>query len=60
MTPYACPPGGLVVDPMAGSGSVLETARQSGRRAAGVELSERNAERAARRLSQGVLAMELP
>lgn len=52
---YACPAGGLVVDPMAGSGSVLEVARQTGRRAIGVEKYEPNAEAAARRLSQGVL-----
>ena len=52
---YACPPGGLVIDPFAGSGSTLEAARGCGRRAVGVEAHEPYAEAAARRLSQSVL-----
>ena len=53
---YACPPGGLVVDPFAGSGSTLDAARQSGRRAIGIEANEEYAEAAKRRLS----ALTLP
>ena len=55
MITYASPPGGLVVDPFAGSGSTLVSARATGRRSVGIELHEPQAEKAAKWLCQGDL-----
>ena len=54
---YAVPPGGTIIDPMAGSCSTAVAARLTGRRAVCIEADEAMCEKAARRLDQGVLPM---
>ncbi len=51
---YSAPPGALVVDPFAGSGSTLIAAAHLGRRAVGIELEEHWCEVAAMRLDATV------
>lgn len=52
---YAVPPGGVLLDPFAGSGSSGRAARALGRRAVLIEKREAQCEQAAARLRQGVL-----
>lgn len=49
---YSVPPGGLVVDCFAGSGTTLAVARKTGRRSIGIELRKEQCQRIVERLSQ--------
>lgn len=54
---YSVPPGGLVLDPFAGSGTTLAVARAQGKRAIGIELRPAQCAAVARRLAQADLAL---
>ncbi|WP_332870099.1 site-specific DNA-methyltransferase [Geodermatophilus chilensis] len=59
-----CPPGGLLLDPFAGTGSTLVAARQTGRRSIGLDLEGRFCRTAVHRLSvprgRGARAVRVP
>lgn len=57
---FSVPPGGLVVDLFAGSGTTLSVARQQGKRAIGIEKRISQCEDIVKRLSQQVINLESP
>lgn len=56
---HSVPPGGLVLDCFAGSGTTLAVARELGLRAVGIDSKEEYCNKIVDRLSQGCLALEM-
>lgn len=54
---YSVPPGGVLLDPFCASGAVLRVAKDHGRRAIGIDQSERECELAAKRCAQEALPL---
>ncbi len=54
---YSVPPGGRVLDCFCGSGSTLIAAKEMGMTGVAIDVDEAECEKAAERLSQGVLAL---
>lgn len=57
---YSCKPGGIILDPFCGSGSVLLAARALDRKSIGIEVSEKYCALTVERLRQSVLPFPPP
>jgi site-specific DNA-methyltransferase (adenine-specific) len=55
----SCPPGGLVLDPFVGTGTVAVVARKTGRRFVGIDLNPEYCAIAERRIAE-ILPLEFP